>query len=235
MVRVISVISGKGGVGKTFLSINLANSLAKQNKRALIIDLDLFHANVQIYLDQTNILTNSYFTSLNDILSNNSNFKDGLYKHKQGFYVVPSSIVLEDVINLDIDEYQVRSLIDNYAQHFDYIIIDTPPGINEISKIAIKSTDYSIIVSSNSRIDMIDNLKMINYAKSFNNTVLGFVANKYNEFDSYNRKELISFFNLPELGKIPYLRTNDLNYILKNKDVFNSTVNITQSIDKILS
>lgn len=231
MANVISIISGKGGVGKTFFSINLANAFSKQGKKALIIDFDLFHANVHIYLDKDAC----DFAYLNSILNSDISLKDGLYKHKQGFFIIPSSTLIEDVANLDVNETNFSNLLEYYSSYFDYILVDTPPGINEVSKIAIKSSKYSIVVSTNSYVDLVDNMKMINYAKSFDNNVLGFVANKYNEFSSYDRKKIISFFNLPEIGKIPYLRTNDFNFILSDKKILNHTNKIADNVNKILN
>lgn len=231
MAKIISVISGKGGVGKTFFTINFAYSLARQNQKCLVLDFDLFHPNVQIYLDD-NLGKN--FNYLNQVIMETKNYNDAIYQHKNGFFVMPSSVFFEDIVNLDISKLKVATLLNNLSNYFDYILIDSPVGINDISKIILSCSKYSIVVTSNNKADFIDNQKMIEFSRFHKNIPVGFVVNKANEFGKKDMNFLIDYFSLPKLGEIPYVKKNDFNLIFKDKKILNSLDDINKNFIKIM-
>ena len=85
--RIISIMSGKGGVGKTVSAINLAMALKELNKDAVVIDADISTANVGIQLGFKN-----FPISLQDVLAKNKSLFSAINIHKSGLRVIPASI-----------------------------------------------------------------------------------------------------------------------------------------------
>ena len=122
--RVISVTSGKGGVGKTNVSINLAYALAALGRRVYLLDADLGLANVDVLLN----LTPTY--TLDDVLAGEKELRDIVADGPGNIKVLPSSTGVVEMAELD-EERQTRLLekLRELDESIDYLIIDTGAGI----------------------------------------------------------------------------------------------------------
>jgi len=123
--RVISVTSGKGGVGKTSITANLAVAFQKFNQKVLILDADLGLANMDIMLG-----INPRYT-ISDVLSGEKSLEDVIVPTPSGFKLLPAASGLEELTELD--EHQKRFLLnelDALHEEFDIILIDTSAGIS---------------------------------------------------------------------------------------------------------
>ncbi|WP_163339262.1 MinD/ParA family protein [Desulfopila sp. IMCC35008] len=123
---VYSVTSGKGGVGKTAVTANLAYSLANLGKRVLILDADLGLANIDVVFG----LTPNY--NLNHFFSGEQQLDDILVEGPLGIKILPAGSGVQNFIRLD--GHQKMRLLDALgAMHdtFDYVLIDTEAGISE--------------------------------------------------------------------------------------------------------
>lgn len=122
--RVISVTSGKGGVGKTNVSINLAYALAALGRRVYLLDADLGLANVDVLLN----LTPTY--TLDDVLAGEKELRDIVVDGPGNIKVLPSSTGVVEMAELD-EERQTRLLekLRELDESIDYLIIDTGAGI----------------------------------------------------------------------------------------------------------
>lgn len=120
---IISVTSGKGGVGKTFVSVNLATTLAKQGKKILVVDCDLGLANIDIMMG-----INPQHT-LQDVLFGSLELKDIVYPTKAGFDLIPSSSGVREMAQLLFEKIEyIKSMILAFRD-YDIIILDTGAGI----------------------------------------------------------------------------------------------------------
>lgn len=123
--RVISVTSGKGGVGKTNLVSNLALSLSRLGQSVLILDADMGLANIDIMLG----LQPKY--TIRDVLNGSRRLDEILLNGPEGVCVIPSASGIESVSLLSASERQLLvSAVEELSVNFDYLLIDTSAGIS---------------------------------------------------------------------------------------------------------
>jgi flagellar biosynthesis protein FlhG len=124
-LRVISVTSGKGGVGKSNVVVNLGLALAQRGLNVLLIDADLGLGNLDILLGLTPRLT------LQDALAAQLNLAEVIVDGPGGLKILPASSGIAEMAMLD--EYQKLFLLnemDHYTEDVDVVLIDTGAGIS---------------------------------------------------------------------------------------------------------
>ncbi|GFO70856.1 site-determining protein [Geomonas limicola] len=123
-LRVISVTSGKAGVGKTSVTINLAEALALRGERVLVVDAD--HGLGDLCL-QFGILP-SY--SLSQVLANEHTLEELLVDLGQGVQLLPAGTVSQQYHSLSPSErLALFQAMERLEEHFDMVLIDTGAGI----------------------------------------------------------------------------------------------------------
>jgi flagellar biosynthesis protein FlhG len=122
--RTLSFTSGKGGVGKTNIVVNLAVQLAKLRKKVFIIDADLGLANIDILLNIAPEFT------IEDVLTGKKNINDIIVEGPLGIHVLPASSGISEMQTLTGKQQMsmLRELSKLHAR-YDYILIDTGAGI----------------------------------------------------------------------------------------------------------
>ncbi|WP_462327010.1 MinD/ParA family protein [Desulfobaculum sp.] len=124
--HVISITSGKGGVGKTNVSANLAYLLASMGKRVVLLDADLGLANVDVMLGlapQKNLF---------HLFHENAGLSDILYSTPFGFSILPASSGVSDMMDLDTGQkLELLESMDILENDIDYLLVDTGAGIND--------------------------------------------------------------------------------------------------------
>jgi ATPases involved in chromosome partitioning len=123
---VLSVTSGKGGVGKTNFSVNLACCLAKAGRRVVLLDADLGLANVDVLLG----LAPKY--NLFHLLHDGRGLSDVLTETPYGFSILPAPSGVSEMLALSPGEkISLLEAMDGLDQSVEYLIVDTAAGINE--------------------------------------------------------------------------------------------------------
>ena len=124
--RVISITSGKGGVGKTSVVSNMALQFAAEGKRVLILDGDLGMANVDIMFNvraQYHIL---------DVVTGKRSLQDILLHPAENITLIPGGSGVFDLQNLSVYEKQaLLNEVSTLGNEYDIMLIDTAPGIDE--------------------------------------------------------------------------------------------------------
>ncbi len=124
VTRVISVTSGKGGVGKTSLVVNLAIGLAREGKSVLLLDADLGLANVDVMLGIRPRYT------LNDVFEGRRSLEEIIVSGPEGISIIPAASGIESICNLDSSRrVLLMEAVESLGMAFDYILIDTQAGI----------------------------------------------------------------------------------------------------------
>ncbi len=125
MVRVISVTSGKGGVGKTNCVVNLAISFARKGKRVLVFDADLGLCNLDVMLG----LSPKY--NINHVLRGEKKIEDIIVKGPEGIMVIPAASGIQELTNLSAENrLALTSSMETLDKDVDIMIIDTGAGIS---------------------------------------------------------------------------------------------------------
>ncbi|CAO4844659.1 MAG: Sporulation initiation inhibitor protein Soj [Holosporales bacterium] len=141
MSKVISISNHKGGVGKTTSAINIAASIARRDKKVLLIDLDP-QSNLTQGFGVKNIQFNIY-----DYLRGEKNIIP--LEVKKNIYIIPSSLDLSAAeIELSSEpgrEYILKDVILKLKDKYDYIIIDCPPSLGLLTINALTASNKVII------------------------------------------------------------------------------------------
>lgn len=124
MARIIGISSGKGGVGKTSISVNLALQLARQDQRVCLFDADLGLANVNILLGLQPRHT------LADVIQGEVSLQDIIIRSPDGIDIIPGSSGIERMADLEPD--QMQDLVSAFTDldEYDWVLLDTSSGIN---------------------------------------------------------------------------------------------------------
>jgi MinD-like ATPase involved in chromosome partitioning or flagellar assembly len=121
--RSIAVTSGKGGVGKSTLSLNLALELSRRGQRVCLFDADTNLANITI---MTGLAPEK---TLADWLAGKAGLKQLLLEGPQGLYIVPAASGLIELVDLDVaQQRRLLELLQRLERDFDFLVIDTAAG-----------------------------------------------------------------------------------------------------------
>lgn len=123
---IVSLTSGKGGVGKTFITINLAATLARQGKKVLVVDCDLGLANIDIMLGINPART------LKDVVFGELHLRDVIMPVAGGFDLIPASSGIREMAQLLFEKIQTIKDMLLEIEGYDVILLDTGAGIAEV-------------------------------------------------------------------------------------------------------
>lgn len=150
-VKVIAVSAGKGGVGKSNISINLAIALAQNNKKILLLDADLSLANVDIMLG----LGTGY--NLSHVISGVRSLTDIVLLGPEGIKVIPSATGTDYMTQLSPAQHAgIIDAFNELTDDFDYLIIDTCAGISDAALSFIRSSQEVILVACDEPASIMD-------------------------------------------------------------------------------
>jgi len=141
--RILAVTSGKGGVGKTFVSANLAAALARRGERVLVLDADLGLANLDVVLNLFPKIT------LHDVFTGKAQLEDAILPAPGGFSVLlaGSGLVEYSRLTPEVRE-KLLEVIDKVAPRFDRILLDTGAGISDVVLYAVSLADEVLVVAT---------------------------------------------------------------------------------------
>lgn len=213
--RVITVTSGKGGVGKTNLSLNLAIQLNRLGKRVVVFDADFGLANIEIMLGARPRF------NLADMMFRGKDLKDIITQGDEGISFISGGSGIQELATMNRDQviYLTSKLVelDNFA---DVIIIDTGAGISDsVLEFVMASSEVLLVVTPEptSITDAYALLKAVNKKEAFSKseTVIKVVANRVkNEAEGknlYEKMRVVSgkFLDIP-LEFAGYVPMDDL-------------------------
>ncbi len=197
MGKVIGILSGKGGVGKTTVVVNLGISLEQMKKKVLIVEGNITSSNLGLHLGIAD-----YPATIHDVLKGEMKILDAVLVHPSRVHYIPGSLAIADArnVNLGILRKRLKAIISKY----DYILIDGSPGLDEKTVQLIKSCDEIIIVANPEITSITDAAKAIEAAKKEKIEIRGIILNKVKEKDyELSLEEIESTTDTPIIGIIP--------------------------------
>jgi septum site-determining protein MinD len=199
--RFISIISGKGGVGKSTVAANLGASLASKFKRSVVvIDCNLTTSHLSLSLGM-------YYCpiTLNNVLRGEKNILEVLYDHPSGMKIVPASLNLKDLEKIDISK--LKDVIKYLKGRVEFVILDASPGLGRETYSAIHASDEVIFVTNPNLPAAVDVIKCKELVENVNKLPIGIVLNMVSK-KSYEltKKEIETLTQLPVLASIPHDR-----------------------------
>jgi len=208
--KIVAVTSGKGGVGKTNVAVNLAVSIAKRGRRVVLVDLDLGLANADVVLDVRAP------HNLEDVVSGKKKVHEIIVPGPGGIDLVPGGSGVPRLAALtDIQREYFLSNVYSLTGIYDYIIFDTAAGISTDVLNFIVAADEVVVVTTEEPTAITDAYALMKVAKGKRDDValsllINMVKSGQQARTLYSRiKEVAHQFlhiDLPCMGMIPFDR-----------------------------
>lgn len=198
MTKVLAVVSGKGGVGKTTLTVNLAMALQQLGKNVLIVDSNFTTPNVSLHLGM-----HKARNTLHDVLSGKVKLDDAVYMHTNtGLRIIPSGISTSHLKTKFKKKFSNTIL--NLIGATDVVLIDAAAGLGKDVKEVIESADEVILVTSPDMPSLTDALRTISVAKELGVKTVGVIVNRVTGKNfEIHPKNVQEFLEAPVIGVIP--------------------------------
>ena len=143
MGKIIAVVSGKGGTGKTTFTANIGFALASMGKRVLCLDCDITLRNLDLALG----LSDSALMDFSDVLSARCTLEEAVVSHHK----YPSLFLLAAPLafgSLTVDREQVKNLMEQIKESFDFCLVDAPAGLGQGFRMATQEADHVVVVTT---------------------------------------------------------------------------------------
>jgi chromosome partitioning protein len=173
MAKIFCIANQKGGVGKTTTTVNLAASLAKENQRVLLVDLDAQgNATMGSGVEKTECENTVY-----ELLIGQSSFDDVCTRSEEGNYdVLPANRDFAaaeiDLMSLDNPDTRLKDILSEVDDRYDFVLIDCPPSLSMVTVNALCSAEGVIIpmqceyFALEGLSDLVNTIKRIRYNKN---------------------------------------------------------------------
>lgn len=195
-MRKIAIVSGKGGIGKTTLAINLGYLLHnKFNFDSTVVDCNLTTPHLSVNLGLYN-----HNHTLNDVLKGKAKLEEAITEHPIGMKILPASLELKDLEKVDIGN--LPSVLQNPNSN---LILDSAPGMGREGIAAISAADEILFITQPYTSAVVDIYRCGKIADELKKKVLGVVVNcRKGLKHELNDHEIEQLTELPIIGTIPY-------------------------------
>lgn len=197
MTRVIGVVSGKGGVGKSTIVSNLAYTLTELGQDVIAVDSNLTTPHLGLHFGLHLVPK-----TLHDVLKDEEKISNVIYPHPYGFKVIPASMNVSALRNVDPDK--LPKVVSSLQGRSDMVLLDCAPGLGKEAVSGIQAADEILLVANPDLPSVADALKTLKLAESLNKKVLGVVLNRVRgKSHELTREDIESMLEVPVLVEIP--------------------------------
>ena len=197
MKKIITISSGKGGVGKTTSAINLGAALNYFGKDVLIIDANLSTPNVGLHLNSPEVPVN-----LNHILLGKAETEEAIYEHESGIKIIPASLSVKELKKITPEK--LKDFKKEFQKNAEFVIVDSAAGLGNEANSAMKMADEIIIITNPEMPAITDALKTIKVAEQMKKPVKGVIMTRIRKDKLEMKPETVKeMLEVPILGMIP--------------------------------
>ncbi len=224
MGKTIGLISLKGGVGKTTISAALAVHLANEfGKKVLLVDTNYSAPNLGIHMN---------------VISPKGSIHEVLDRHKMssaintqyGVDVVPGNFMYDK----DVNPLKLRNKLMELKKHYDFIVLDSSPNVNEEMMSTIIASDNLFLVSTPDYPTLSCSMKAVKIARQADKRITGIILNKVKGKYEVDLEEMQEVTGVPVVAKIKHDEVNDLAlYERIPAPLFAKRSAFTKEIDKL--
>ncbi len=197
MVKVYTIASGKGGTGKTTVSVNLGTMLSQLGKETFLMDADIGMANVGLLLG----LQDAPVT-LHEILAGKGTLNEAIYQGPAGLKVIPSGLSLQGFQQADPE--RIRDVMTELIKRCEFLLIDAPAGISKDGVVPLAVADEVVLVVNPELSSIVDALKTKILTEVVGGQVLGSIINRVDqERVDVVTKKMEKVLGVKVIGTIP--------------------------------
>lgn len=143
MGKIIAVVSGKGGTGKTSFTANVGLALAALGKNTLCLDCDITLRNLDLALG----LSDSALMDFSDVMSGRCTLEEAVVSHPKypSLFLLAAPLVFG---GFSVEPEQVTALMSQIRESFDYCLVDAPAGLGQGFRMATQEADHVMVVTT---------------------------------------------------------------------------------------
>lgn len=200
--KVIAVVSGKGGTGKTSFTTLTGMALAQLGKKTLLLDCDIGLRNLDLYLG----VSDRVLMDFTDVIAGRTTLAQAVVRHP----LYPNLYLLTAPVSFGVrlpSKREMQRLIDEIRRHFDFCLIDAAAGIGEAFALATCCADRAVVVTTNDPSSLRDAQRTVMELHRFPSGYLHLVVNRVRRklLQSLHTTidDAIDAAGLPLLGVIP--------------------------------
>ncbi len=201
--RVITITSGKGGVGKTTTTANVGAALADRGKSVVLIDADIGLRNLDIVLG----LENRIVYDLVDVVEGTCRLRQAMIRDKRlnNLHLIPAAQTRDKEA---VSPEQMRALCNDLRQQFDFILIDSPAGIEQGFRNAIAGADEVLVVTNPEVSSVRDADRIIGLVEAAELPTPRLIINRLNPLlvsrgDMMSMEDVTDILSIPLVGIVP--------------------------------
>ncbi len=210
-MKVIGIISLKGGVGKTSAVTALAGAIAGFGKKVLLIDCNLSAPNLGLHL---NIINPD--VTLHHVLNRTANIHDAVY-NAGNFDIIPASIFE----NIQTNPLTLKDKIKTFRKKYDVILLDSSPALNEETLAVMLASDELFVVTTPDYPTLSITLKAVKLARQRGAQINGLILNKvHNKNFELSIEDIEKTVEVPVMAVLPY----DINILRALSEFSPSTI-----------
>jgi|TARA_Y100000310_G_C20660488_1_gene804464 septum site-determining protein MinD len=199
--KTIGIISLKGGVGKTSSVSNLGAALASEfGKEVLVVDANFTSPNLGLHLGVVEPAA-----TLHDVLLDKIDIAEAIYEHESGFHFIPGAY-----ISRKIQPFKLKKKIEHLKEHYDMILLDSSPNLNEEILSTMIASDELLVVTSPDYPTLSTTLRAVRLAKQKKTPITGLILNRVR-----NKKFELKVEDIEEAAQVPVLSVlpEDINVL----------------------
>jgi septum site-determining protein MinD len=194
----IIISSGKGGVGKTNVAVNLGVALAEMGKNVAIVDASLTTPDVSLHLGVP-----FHVKSLAHVLKGGSDIERAMFAHKSGAKVIPGNIHVN--VLRDFEGNKFSRLLGHLKKEHDYVLVDCAAGLGREAVSAIRNCDKMLVVAIPELPSAVNSSKALQVCREFDVEPVGVVLNRVGRHKhELAEKDMVPLLNnVPIIARIP--------------------------------